>query len=212
MRPSLRALAREIGTSHQLLKHYLDGLEEWQYEERHRREEKQAEEIRARAKAENRPMTMRECVAAILTPALLDMIESIRRDAKRGPLKSHQIEELKLFAKQFPEAQQVLANSRAMTKQEEKEACASERAAALTSAALETVERIKPDVERGQVDWRDVERLKYFASKGYSGAKEILEKHPQMVRNATLEKTIEVSQLKIAAASRMLQQNSVDAS
>jgi hypothetical protein len=26
-RPSLRALARELGTSHQLLKHYLDGLE-----------------------------------------------------------------------------------------------------------------------------------------------------------------------------------------
>ena len=27
-RPSLRELARELGTSHQLLKHYLDGLEE----------------------------------------------------------------------------------------------------------------------------------------------------------------------------------------
>lgn len=211
-RPSLRALARELKTSHALLQHYLDGLEEWQYEERHRREEKQLKEIRARAKAENRPMTKRECVAAILTPALLDDIESIRQDAKRGPLKSHQIEKLKLFAKQFPEAQQVLANSRAMTKQEEREADASERAAALTSAALETVERIKPDVERGQVDWRDVERLKYFASKGYLGAKEILEKHPQMVRNAILQKTIAVSQLKIAAASRLLQQNSVDAS
>jgi hypothetical protein len=190
----------------------LDGLEEWQYEERHRRKEKQAEEIRARTKAENRPMTTRECIAAFLTPVLLDRLESIRQAAKCGPLKSHQIGELKLFAKHFPEAQQILANSRAMTKQEEKEADASKRAAAFTSAALETVERIKPDVERGQVGWQDVERLKYFASKGYSGAKEILEKHPQMVRNAILQKTIAVSQLKIAAASRLLQQNSVDAS
>src|SRR6267378_2945112 len=57
LRPSLRALARELKTSHALLQHYLDGLEEWQYEERHRREEKQLEEIRSRAKAENRPMT-----------------------------------------------------------------------------------------------------------------------------------------------------------
>jgi hypothetical protein len=34
MRQSLRALAGELGTSHQLLAHYLDGLEEWQYKER----------------------------------------------------------------------------------------------------------------------------------------------------------------------------------
>ena len=212
LRPSLRALACELGTSHQLLQHYLHGLEEWQCKERCRKANEKAAEIQARAKAEKRPMTVRECLDVIIIPGLLRDLDRIRLAAKGGPLNSHQIKTLKLFAKQFPEAQQILANSRAMTKQEEKEARASERAAALTSAALETLERIKPDVERGQVGWQDVERLKYFASKGYSGAKEILEKHPQMVLNATLQKTIAISQLKIAAASRLLQRNSVDAS
>ena len=32
-RTSLRALARELGTSHQLLAFYLEGLEKWQAEE-----------------------------------------------------------------------------------------------------------------------------------------------------------------------------------
>ena len=49
MRPSLRALAREIGTSHQLPEHYLKGLEEWQYKERFRQAKKALEGILARA-------------------------------------------------------------------------------------------------------------------------------------------------------------------
>ncbi len=108
LRPSLRALACELGTSHQLLKHYLDGLEEWQYEERYRRAKKQSEEIPARAKAENRKMTMRESLAARVTPVLLDQIESIRQDAKRGSLNPYQVETLKQLAENFPEAQWVL--------------------------------------------------------------------------------------------------------
>ena len=32
-RPSLRELARELGTSHQLLSHYLQGWEKWQAKE-----------------------------------------------------------------------------------------------------------------------------------------------------------------------------------
>jgi hypothetical protein len=52
-RPSLRALARELSTSHALLQHYLNNLEKWQAEEDWRR----AREIRARANAEGRPMT-----------------------------------------------------------------------------------------------------------------------------------------------------------
>src|SRR5258706_14762549 len=75
-RPSLRALAAETGVSHQLLSFYLKGLGEWQYTERYRtakqRANEKADEIRARAKAENREMTLRECVYAILTPGLLD--------------------------------------------------------------------------------------------------------------------------------------------
>src|ERR1017187_2425250 len=49
LRPSLRALAREVGTSHQLLKHYLDGLEKWQYKERHRKATEESDQILARA-------------------------------------------------------------------------------------------------------------------------------------------------------------------
>jgi predicted secreted protein len=49
-RPSLLALARELGTSHQLLVHYLKRLEKWQGEQYFR----QAREILARVEAENR--------------------------------------------------------------------------------------------------------------------------------------------------------------
>jgi hypothetical protein len=108
LRPSLRALACELGTSHQLLAHYLDGLEEWLFKERYRRAKKQAREIRARAKAENREMTMRECIAATITPMVLGEIESIRQDAKRGSLDPDQIKTLKAYAKHLPEAQWVL--------------------------------------------------------------------------------------------------------
>jgi DNA-binding transcriptional MocR family regulator len=109
LRPSLRALAAETGVSHQLLSFYLKGLEEWQYKERYRRAKEEAEEIRGRAKAENREMTLRECVHAIVTPGLLDQIERIRQDAKRGPLHRAQFRMLKLLAKQgFPGAQDVL--------------------------------------------------------------------------------------------------------
>ena len=49
-RPSLRALACELGTSHQLLKQYLDGLEKW-------KRAKDLERIRANAKAKGVPLT-----------------------------------------------------------------------------------------------------------------------------------------------------------
>jgi hypothetical protein len=52
-RLSLRALAREVGTTHQLLGHYLKGWEKWQGKEYRRH----ANEIRIRAKAENRSLT-----------------------------------------------------------------------------------------------------------------------------------------------------------
>jgi hypothetical protein len=37
LRPSLRQLARDLGTSHQLLEHYLRGLEKWKHKELYRR-------------------------------------------------------------------------------------------------------------------------------------------------------------------------------
>jgi hypothetical protein len=74
-----------------------------------RRAKEKTEEIRARAKAENREMTMRECVHAILTPCLLDDIERIRQAAKRGPLHQAQFKIVEQLAKQgFPGAQEVL--------------------------------------------------------------------------------------------------------
>jgi hypothetical protein len=113
LRPSLRALARELSTSHQLLQHYLDGLEEWEFKERYQRAkekaQKKAVEIRARAEAEGREMTMRECLDAMVTPGLHDQIERIRQDARRGPLHPAQFKIVKLWAKQgFPGAQEVV--------------------------------------------------------------------------------------------------------
>jgi hypothetical protein len=106
--PSLRALACELGTSHQLLQHYLDGLEDWQCKERCRRAKQKAEEIQARAKAEGREMTVRECLDSIVMPGLLNEIESMRQDFKRGPLNPQQAKMLKVFAKNFPGAQELL--------------------------------------------------------------------------------------------------------
>jgi hypothetical protein len=56
LRPSLRGLARGLGTSHQLLMHYLKTLPKWLAKEHLRL----AMEILARAKAESRPMTPQE--------------------------------------------------------------------------------------------------------------------------------------------------------
>jgi hypothetical protein len=119
IRPSLRALARSLDTSHQLLRHYLVRLEKWQYEERYRRAKKQADEIRARVEAENRSLTfweeqqVRACdtarIRALIGPALLAALEGIKRDAKRGLLDRYQFKTLKLFARRnYPGAQELL--------------------------------------------------------------------------------------------------------
>jgi hypothetical protein len=57
-RPSLRASAREVDTSHQLLSHYLLHWDKWQAKEYRR----QAEELRARARTETRPWLIRRLV------------------------------------------------------------------------------------------------------------------------------------------------------
>lgn len=49
-RPSLRALARELGVSHQLLAYYREGLEGWRWR-------KELEQFRADAKAKNLRLT-----------------------------------------------------------------------------------------------------------------------------------------------------------
>ena len=113
LRPSLRALAAETGASHQLLSFFLKDLEEWQARDRYYRAKKsaqaRAEEIRVRAAAENREMTMKECMDVIVAPGVLDQIESFRQKAKRGPLHPAQFQMLKIFAKQgFPGARELL--------------------------------------------------------------------------------------------------------
>jgi hypothetical protein len=112
LRPSLRALARELGTSHQLLAHYLVGLEEWEYEQRYRKAremaQKKAAEIRARAQAENREMTMPELLDTIIAPGMPDHIEKIRQEAKRGRLNWAHVKMLQIWARHFPQAKEVL--------------------------------------------------------------------------------------------------------
>jgi len=113
-RPSLRALARELGTSHQLLSFYLKNLHKWQRKEYWR----QAKEIRARANAEDRALTEQEeqqvhaftraAMRATVGPMLLDTIERIKLETERRPLCRQEIKILKILSRQFPEAQEAL--------------------------------------------------------------------------------------------------------
>jgi hypothetical protein len=114
-RISLRALARMLGTSHQLLAFYLMGLGEWRAKEYWR----QAREIRARAMDENRDLAPweeqqardfdRAGVGTMAHSILLDDIKRMKRESERRPLVWQEIKALKIFAKEgFPEAQELL--------------------------------------------------------------------------------------------------------
>jgi hypothetical protein len=113
-RPSLRALARELGTSHQLLTFYLKGFEEWQGKEYWR----QAREIRAHAIAEGRPLTQWEeqqaraydqaGVRLVTGHMLRNQIERMKKDSERRPLVWQEIKVLKILAPGFPEARELL--------------------------------------------------------------------------------------------------------
>lgn len=94
LRPSLRALARELDTSHQLLSHYLQRWERWQAKEYLGL----AKEICARAEAENRSLTASETQQAEaydrdamyfllesgLTDALRKLDRGIKQDVRAG--------------------------------------------------------------------------------------------------------------------------------
>jgi hypothetical protein len=174
MRQSLRALARKLNTTHQMLAYYLSGLDRWQAEEK-------AKQIRERAEADGREMTMRECLDVIITPEWLDQIEKLRQAACRGPLNRHQVQMLKLFAKQglpgAKKAKAILENCRQMTAQEEQQARAAEKATMFAAAAVKNIERIKQEAERGPLPWRDIEILKILARRKCAGAKELLQKY-----------------------------------
>jgi hypothetical protein len=104
-RPTLRALAQELGTSHQLLSHYLQGWEKWQGKEYRR----QAKELRGRALTETRPWVMDELMKqaeaydqaafqCMISSMLEDLLGRIERDAKVGCLKAVQVKMLRVLA------------------------------------------------------------------------------------------------------------------
>jgi hypothetical protein len=115
-RSSLRALAAEIGTSHQLLSFYLRRWDKWQAKEYQRN----ANEIRARAEAEKRSMTEDEQaqVVAYTRAALVREIEAGVRDmlrrirSKRGEMSRQELRFVRLLARKgYAEAKEMLGQS-----------------------------------------------------------------------------------------------------
>jgi hypothetical protein len=112
-------MARQLGTSHQLLKHYLDGLEKWRYKERHRKATEESNQRIARAIAESRPMTEWEeqryhactmvAIRAKAAALLLGKLARLKQEARRGPLNPAQVKLVTILAKRgFIEAQELL--------------------------------------------------------------------------------------------------------
>jgi hypothetical protein len=126
-RVSLRTLAAELGTSHQLLAFYLRGLDEWQRKDYERR----AEGIRERASAENRPMTSWEesQVKALERAAYLCLIDSVLQptlkrleaDSKAGTLSKRELMVVGFLAQRgVPIAQKILQKHRSQTPRTDK--------------------------------------------------------------------------------------------
>ena len=139
-RPSLRALARELGTSHQLLEHYLDGLEIRQAREQEANRARECQRIteNIRAQAKERALTQweqeqllaydRRYMSAAAGEILLNQLEALSRKAKKEPLNWWDIKTLKLLVKsRLPGAQELLqkyegqALSQAETERAEKQ-------------------------------------------------------------------------------------------
>jgi hypothetical protein len=116
----VRAVARELGTSHQLLSHYLNTWDKWEGKEYKRH----ALQIRARAWAENRDLTPledaqataygRAAIQAILTSAYLRAADSglneVLKRARAGvALSKHEIRFVNLLARKgFPMAHKII--------------------------------------------------------------------------------------------------------
>jgi hypothetical protein len=113
-RSSLRTLACELGTSHQLLAFFLKGLDEWQG----RQYLRQASQIRIAASDEDRPLTEWEAQRAeaftragiqTVTGAILrNSIERIRKESEHRALCWQEIKSLTMLARRFPEAHELL--------------------------------------------------------------------------------------------------------
>lgn len=92
-RISLRVLATELGTSHQLLSSYLRRWDKWQMKEYQRK----AKEIRARAETETRPWVITEMLQeaeaydqaagrCVCSSVLSEAYKGFEADARRGKL------------------------------------------------------------------------------------------------------------------------------
>jgi len=98
-RVSLRTLATEIGTSHQLLSFHLRRLEKWQIKEYYRNK---AQEI-----PDNRPLTKALC--SLMGPAICRMLAGLERQITCGALSATQVKIAKLLARQgIGKAQEIL--------------------------------------------------------------------------------------------------------
>jgi hypothetical protein len=114
-RISLRALASELGTSHQLLTFYLKGLDNWQKADYQRR----AKAIRDRARAENRYMTpwersqeislQRSALVCMMDEILAPTLKQLEADAKAGALSKRALKIVVFLARRgVPIAKKIL--------------------------------------------------------------------------------------------------------
>lgn len=114
-RQSLRALATQIGISHQLLSFYLRQWDEWQSREYRRK----SREIRAHAKSESRPLTPgeqaqivayeRAALCSLADSVLSDLLRRLQTKAKLGKLSRVEFQMAKQLARRgFRKAQEVL--------------------------------------------------------------------------------------------------------
>jgi hypothetical protein len=118
-RSSLRALAAEMGTSHQLLSFYLRRWDKWQMKEYQRK----SQEICACADVENRTMTQQEqakvvaygraALDSLIDSTVRDTLTTLRKAARRGKLSRQELRMAKLLAGRGykREIQEILAAS-----------------------------------------------------------------------------------------------------
>lgn len=116
---SLRALARQLRTSHQLLGHYLAGLDKWRSNESYRSAKKQLDSIRAAARSENRSLTPLEkqrvqalsgqMLRAMAMLSMLGDVKKIEIQALDGPLHPADFKILEMYSRAgVPGAQKLL--------------------------------------------------------------------------------------------------------
>jgi hypothetical protein len=114
-RVSLRTLATELGTSHQLLSFYLKGLNDWQKKDY----EASAQAVRDQAETENRCMTWweeseiraleRAAFSCMIESAIQPGLKALEALAKAGKLSKRHVKTISLLARRgVPIAKKIL--------------------------------------------------------------------------------------------------------